>query len=102
MLCLFVFVQRPSSQNPEPQQADAMEFLTFLLDGLHEELRQVLVSADRPPLSGTSPETLAQESEWEEVGRGGATTQVDRVSRMNAVLLNSSTVISRLFHGTIR
>lgn len=82
-----------------------MEFLTFLLDRLHEELKlgqeslPIPFNRDDEFVVGSPPQV---EDEWEEVGRGGAINHVDQVSRRNAVMLNNSTIISSIFHGTLR
>lgn len=80
-----------------------MEYLTYFLDSLHEELvigqHSLEFQLDRDD-EFTTP--LNNDDEWEEVGRGGATNHVDQASRKNAVMLNNSTIISCLFHGTLR
>jgi hypothetical protein len=88
-----------------------MEFLTHLLDKLHEEM---LTGSHQEPFE-TSPfhrddefsssslsTSSPAEDEWEEVGRGGAVNHIDQASRKNAVMLNNSTIISSIFHGTLR
>lgn len=82
-----------------------MEFFTFLLDTLHEEMKigqeDLLIPFNRDDefVVGSLP---VVEDEWEEVGRGGAVNHVDQVSRKTAVMLNNSTIISTVFHGTLR
>jgi hypothetical protein len=89
-------------------QADAMEFLTYFLDKLHEEMLTGLQEPQQTTFHRDDEFSLAEtttpgaEDEWEEVGRGGSVNHVDQASRRNAVMLNNSTIISSIFHGTLR
>jgi hypothetical protein len=85
-------------------QADAMEFFTYLLDRLHEEMLSGQEALEVPFNRDDefSVPCVGAEEEWEEVGRAGAVNHVDQVSRKNAVMLNNSTIISSIFHGTLR
>lgn len=83
-----------------------MEFLTYLLDRLHEEMLSgqgaLEIPFNRDDEFSIPSLSVAVEEEWEEVGRAGTVNHVDQVSRKNAVALNNSTIISSVFHGTLR
>jgi ubiquitin C-terminal hydrolase len=85
-----------------------MEFFTYLLDRLHEEMLsgqetlEIPFNRDDEFSIPSLPAATVEEEEWEEVGRAGAVNHVDQVSRKNAVMLNNSTIISSVFHGTLR
>ena len=96
---------------------DAMEFLTFLLDHLHEEMRAVNEvsgsagtesSQYATPTSNSTPTLEAFDASdsldagWSEVCRGGVTSKVDKSSRVESKAVNSSSIISRVYHGTLR
>ncbi len=96
-------------QNSHPSsQADAMEYLTFLLDLLHEEMLTCQSAAGSLELPFNRDHedsidlSLPEDDGWSEVGRGGAVNQIDENSRKNAVKINNSTIISSIFHGTLR
>jgi len=85
-------------------QADAMEFLTHLLDCLHEELHSTDAyygAGDRA--SGTTINGHSDSDDgWAEVGKGGCAAKIDHSGRTNARQLNAASPISQTFHGTIR
>ena len=99
-------------------QQDAMEFLTFLLDRLHEESKaaenalgeddkdslKVLKSEARQRIDRIGDE---EENEFEEQGSWNTVSNrykvvVDEKSKEMAVDEISSTIINRLFHGLLR
>mmetsp|Transcript_33198 Transcript_33198/g.48034 ORF Transcript_33198/g.48034 Transcript_33198/m.48034 type:complete len:412 (+) Transcript_33198:284-1519(+) len=105
------FQRSVASGSRKPRQEDAMEFLTFLLDSLHEEVGRargpregdtvVIEKDDKKP---SKEEKEIEGEEWSVVkarhrGRG---LEVDDSSRKAAEDLVASTVISRFFHGTLR
>lgn len=79
------------------QQEDAMEFLTFFLDLLHEETRGCDVEGEEAAVVAARAE-----SEWTTVSPSRAKAVVDDTSREAAAQGNAATVISRIFHGTLR
>jgi ubiquitin C-terminal hydrolase len=89
-------------------QADAMEFFTFLLDHLHEEMRSLTDTAKRSedgliPTDGLPLQDADDDGGgWNEVCRGGVQSKIDEVSRVSAKVVNATTPISRVFHGTMR
>lgn len=81
-------------------QEDAMEFLTSLLDSFHEEMCQF--SEDEAVLMAAI-EAASEDAAWTSVKRPGVKkVVVDDSSRIAAAKVNSSTIISRLFHGTLK
>eukprot|EP01036_Dinobryon_divergens_P022500 gene22500-30761_t len=98
------------------RQEDAMEFLTLLLDTLHEEIvaytSQTLPPAVPDPLDSQNiqdkKDTVQQqqeEEEWNTVSKKKASkvsSVVDDSSRLTAKKLVESSIISRFFHGTLR
>ena len=80
-------------------QEDSQEFLTFLLDTLDEEMNSIKEEEKEKE----SPDTVNQEeSGWETVNKARVKEVVDDTSREDAIRKSASTIISRLFHGTIR
>lgn len=76
-------------------QEDAMEFLTFLLDILHEETLEnevldVVVKVNE------------ENSEWETVAKGKIKTVVDYTLKKNVEKKTDSSPITRLFHTTLK
>ena len=80
-------------------QEDAHEFLTFLLDTLDEEMNGVSDEDEKEPVD---IDNVPEESGWETVNKPGVKEVVDDSSREDAVRKSASTLISRLFHGTLR
>jgi hypothetical protein len=96
------------------QQADAMEFFTFLLDALHEEMRGIDCSDwlvyDHTSSSGSSSSAIAgfgssdaADDGWEEVGKGKSKVNIDEnQSKQVAKEVIQSSVISQTFHGSLK
>ena len=81
-------------------QEDAMEFLDFLLDTLHEELAG---GESEEEVLQAAQESLAQaEGSWNTIGAGGSKGAVDDKSRLAAAKTTSSSSIHRLFFSTLR
>jgi len=60
--------------NPDQVQADSSEFLSYILDKLHEEMKDIYVSnAPKNEEEKTeAPENKGQDMEWKETGEGNA------------------------------
>ena len=103
----------------KPHQEDAMEFLTFVLDSLHEEIIRIQHTNAKKGCEGAAPADIdsaanvtnaianqAPEDQWSVVTKPkhckGKNLVVDDSSRLAAENLVASTVISRFFHGTLR
>lgn len=92
-------------------QQDAMEFMTYLLDSLHEEeinqitskqeLSEFQVELQHEHDTFFSTSEVAVEDDWLEVSHKRNVT-VDKNSKKNAIQGIDATVISRLFHGYLR
>lgn len=76
-----------------------VEFLTFLLDALHEEARSANGCGDLPAASSPLP---ASKEAWNEVRQARARSVVDTGGRAEALGQISATPVSRLFHGLYR
>lgn len=88
-----------SSGSSMGQQQDAEEFLGFLMDGLHEELKAYLGLKDAQEQEQESPasDDAAGKGEWEEVMSGGKNrTAVTRETKF------CETPISDVFRGLTR
>lgn len=97
-------------------QEDAMEFMTFLLDSIHEEMLSEASSAGDDGVDdavmGLKTTELVDDDDvggWEEVASSRisrigsrAKTSVDEESRKLAISATGATPISRLFHGILR
>ena len=86
-----------------------MEFYTFLLDSLHEEMRGVDCTAwlkschVTDAFSGQVIDTNNDEGGWEEVGKGKIKVSIDEnQSQQVATEVIQSSVISQTFHGSLR
>ena len=79
-------------------QEDAQEFLNFVLDTLDEEMNCIPEEDDKE----TDEAILTEESGWETVNKPRVKEVVDDISREDAIRKSTSTLISRLFHGTLR
>lgn len=107
-----------------PSQQDAMEFLTFLIDGLNEELNRVTSDqiANQTPLQlGVDKNSNNKNSDthnlddnrnidlgdddddgWCTVTKSKTKTVVDNESKSSSVRLTDSTTITKLFYGSLR
>lgn len=96
-----------------PRQEDAMEFLTFLLDTLHEEIVSYESSLSElpppPPLSLDNNEQNEVEQRKKEVEdwnlvskKPKAKVVVDESSKAAAEKETRASLISKLFHGILR
>ena len=113
------------SESPRPTvvggvisaQEDAMEFMTFVLDAIHEEMLPYTsaLSSSSGDSDGTYSVTAAMTAArvadedgggWEEVSSSRIAsrgkTNVDEESRRSALAATESTPISRLCHGILR
>eukprot|EP00873_Tetraselmis_striata_P004381 jgi/Tetstr1/424645/TSEL_015167.t1 len=84
----------------EPDQHDAQEFLTFLLDAAHQELLLLRRrhADDTTALLGRSPGGGGDEEEWEQVGKGNRSA----VTRGQASAQGGSSHVSAIFGGALR
>jgi ubiquitin C-terminal hydrolase len=76
-------------------QHDCMEFLTFLLDKLHEEVKQDLKRDN-------VVDCAQQDDGWSTIGKGGSKLIVDEQSRTVAETTAASSVIANMFQGLLR
>ena len=94
--------QRRESFEGNPSQEDAMEFLTFLLDALHEELlslSQGKLAAAQEQLSGGA----MQDDGWSAVpSRQKGKAVVDASGQQEALRSVFASPISAVFHGVFR
>jgi ubiquitin C-terminal hydrolase len=84
----------------QDRQEDAMEYFTYLMDQLHEQMNGVDTGGE-----SIAVEQAKEESEWQPVAKGKGSRikhVVDDVSRQSAARINASTAISRIFHGSLR
>ena len=88
----------------ENQQADAMEFFTFMLDTLHEEMRSIDCSVKNNNIKNMTLNCdNDDDDDWEEVGKGNRKVNIDvNQSKRVATDVISSSVISQTFHGSLR
>eukprot|EP00743_Colponemidia_sp_Colp-15_P004483 GILK01004833.1.p1 GENE.GILK01004833.1~~GILK01004833.1.p1 ORF type:complete len:509 (-),score=83.29 GILK01004833.1:170-1660(-) len=85
--------------HPIARQEDAQEFLAFLLDTLHEELRNMTNSdlfETAAAFSELGLESTRDDDEWEEVGKKG------RKSVLNVHQEFSASPITKIFGGKLR
>lgn len=82
-------------------QEDSQEFLTFFLDTLDEEMNSNSIKEEVNEKE-SSMILNEEESGWETVNKARVKEVVDDISREDAIRKSASTIISRLFHGTIR
>jgi ubiquitin C-terminal hydrolase len=82
-------------------QEDAMEFLTFLLDALHEDLASI--GKHRWALAQGHVGVVAQESsEWSAVVKSKSKSVVDSNGRTEATRIVYASPVSAIFHGIFR
>ncbi|KAJ2718386.1 hypothetical protein GGI07_005776, partial [Coemansia sp. Benny D115] len=87
------------------QQEDAQEFMSYLIDGIHEEMVDILHTRRLAPTltktsaipSAGSADGTDEGSEWMEVGRNNKATVV-----RDSSTLSIPTPITRIFGGTLR
>ena len=89
-------------ERPRIPQEDAMEFMTFLLESLNEEI----AGMDEESEKAAAEKEAKQNSGWESVSTTKTKTKVQNViddtSRMNSAKGNAATTVTRLFYGTLR
>ena len=78
-----------------------MEFLTFLLDTLHEEMRVICCHEGINQASQSNDDD--DDDGWEEVGKGKTKITIDaNQSKKLASEVIRSSIISQTFHGSFR
>ena len=95
----------PPSDNatarPRIPQEDAMEFMTYFLESLNEEITGV----DEESMKAAAAKE-ADNAGWESVSTTKTKTKVknvvDDASRVNSAKGNAATTVTRLFYGTLR
>jgi len=90
-----------SVARPRIPQEDAMEFMTYLLESLNEEITGVDQDAEKAAVAKEADNTG-----WESVAttktKIKVKTVVDDASRVNSAKGNAATTVTRLFYGTLR
>lgn len=87
--------------NPEAIQADCSEFLSFILDKLHEELKDIYVSnAPKNEEQKThGGKTKSQDTEWTETGAGNAKITYNNHQDLEKI---QNSIIRDIFGGIVR
>ncbi len=90
----YVGFQNKENGNVEmgASQQDSMEFLTFFLDGLNEQIKE------NPHLNCMSQ----TDDGWSTIGKGGSKMILDESSKRVAQRTASSSVVSKIFQGLLR
>ena len=93
--------QTTSAKRPRIPQEDAMEFMTFLLESLNEEI----TGADTVSEEAAAKKE-ADNTGWESVSTTKTKIKVKNVvddkSRVHSAKGNAATTVTRLFYGTLR
>lgn len=88
-----------STQSKRPQH-DSMEFLTFVLDKLHEQVQSF--ELDVNPSSPLTSMTGGEDDGWSTVGKGGSKVVVDEQSKNIANSMATASIVTKIFQGLLR
>eukprot|EP01132_Coremiostelium_polycephalum_P006089 gene6089-7587_t len=97
---LKIYTQQSSSSQQVSCQQDAQEFLTYLLDLIHEEFLSLIREYEGPVIpkeERTSTAELLDDNEWEEVGRKKGKTLI-----INTQKEQPKSPITQIFSGILR
>ena len=87
--------------NPEAVQADCSEFLSYILDKLHEEMKDIYVSnAPKNEEQKTeATQSKGQDTEWNETGEGNAKITYNNHEDLQKI---QNSIIRDIFGGIVR
>ena len=91
-----------NKKGPAGSQEDAMEFLTFLLDTIHEELSAGEGALPDFLAAAASRDVTSADQAWSTVGAAGVRASIDDKSLQSAARAGAASSICRMFFSRVR